>query len=179
MAVRRRPAAQEPAQDAVHEAAGEAAHPWWALAVLCMSLVVVTIQTSILNVALPSLVRDIGADDAQLQWIVDSYVVAFAGVLLTGAALADRFGRRSVMTAGLALCGLSSIAAALAQSQGPLILWRTVMGIGAALVMPATLSILVNVFTDPARRTRAIGYWTLMNATGAFIGPIAGGLLLG
>lgn len=153
--------------------------PWWALVVLCISLVVVTIQTSILNVALPSLVRDIGADDAELQWIVDSYIVAFAGVLLTGAALADRFGRRGVMMAGLVLCGVSSVAAALAQDPAPLIVWRTVMGIGAALVMPATLSILVNVFTEPAQRTRAIAYWSLMNATGAFIGPIAGGLLLG
>lgn len=113
--------------------------PWWALVVLCISLVVVTIQTSILNVALPSLVRDIGADDAELQWIVDSYIVAFAGVLLTGAALADRFGRRGVMMAGLVLCGVSSVAAALAQDPAPLIVWRTVMGIGAALVMPATL----------------------------------------
>ncbi|TFV88876.1 MFS transporter [Blastococcus sp. CT_GayMR16] len=171
MALRRRPVAQD--------AAGVAAHPWWALAVLCISLVVVTIQTSILNVALPSLVRDIGADDAELQWIVDSYIVAFAGVLLTGAAVADRFGRRGVMMAGLVLCGLASVAAALSQNPGPLIVWRTVMGIGAALVMPATLSILVNVFTEPAQRTRAIAYWTLMNATGAFIGPIAGGLLLG
>src|SRR3978361_949789 len=96
-------------------------------------------------------------------------------MLLTGAALADRFGRRGVMTAGLLLCGVASVAAALSQSPGPLIVWRAVMGIGAALVMPATLSILVNVFTEPAQRTRAIAYWSLMNAVGSFIGPIAGG----
>src|ERR1700709_712737 len=117
------------------------ARPWWALVVLCISLVVVTIQTSILNVALPSLVRDLGADDSQLQWIVDSYIVAFAGVLITGSALADRFGRRGVMTLGLVICGVSSIAAALSQTPTQLIIWRTVMGVGAALVMPATLSI--------------------------------------
>ncbi|MGX7677969.1 MFS transporter [Jatrophihabitans sp. DSM 45814] len=159
--------------------AGTATRPSsWPLVVLCTSLLVVTIQTSILNVALPSLVHDLGASDSQLQWFVDAYIVAFAGVLLTGSALADRYGRRGVMTIGLVICGVSSILAGVAQNPTQLIVWRTIMGIGAALVMPATLSILVNVYTERAQRTKAIAYWSLMNATGSFIGPITGGLLL-
>jgi len=146
--------------------------------VLCLSLVVVTVQISILNVALPSLIRDLGASETQLQWIVNAYTVAFAGVLLTGAALADRFGRRGVMVCGMLLCGVGSLAAALSSAPEQLILWRAVMGVGGALVMPATLSILVNVFTEPRRRSGAIATWTLMHATGSFIGPLCGGLLL-
>jgi EmrB/QacA subfamily drug resistance transporter len=151
---------------------------WWALSVLCLALLVVSLQTSILNVALPSLVADLGASDSQLQWIVDAYTVAFAGLLLTGAALADRYGRLGVMSVGLGLCGASSVGAMLSTDPTGLVLWRTAMGVGAGLVMPATLSILVNVFTDRRERSRAIAYWSLMNATGAFVGPIAGGLLL-
>jgi EmrB/QacA subfamily drug resistance transporter len=146
--------------------------------VLCLALLVVSIETGILNVALPSLAADLGASDTELQWIVDSYIVAFAGLLLTGAGLAERYGRRGVLALGLAITGGASGLAALSDDPGELVVWRIVMGLGAALVMPATLSILVNVFPDPARRTRAIAYWSLMNATGAFIGPLAGGLLL-
>ncbi|MCW2522721.1 MAG: transporter, partial [Frankiales bacterium] len=151
---------------------------FWPLVVLCTSLLVVSIQVSILNVALPTLVRALGATDSQLQWIVDAYIVAFAGVLLTGSALADKFGRRGVMTIGLIITGAASIGAGLSNSPSELIVWRTVMGAGAALVMPATLSILVNVYTEPKQRTKAIAYWSLMNATGSFVGPLAGGLLL-
>lgn len=152
--------------------------PALVLAVLCLSLVVVTTQISILNVALPSLILDLGASETQLQWIINAYTVAFAGVLLSGAALADRFGRRGVMMGGLLLCGAGSLAAALSSAPEQLILWRAVMGIGGAFVMPATLSILVNVFTEPRPRSRAIATWTLMHATGSFIGPLCGGLLL-
>jgi EmrB/QacA subfamily drug resistance transporter len=151
---------------------------WWPLVVLCLSLVVVSIQTSVLNVALPTFVFQLGAGDSQLQWITDSYVVAFAGLLLTGAALADRFGRRGVMTIGLIICGGASAIAATANSPGELIVWRTIMGVGAALVMPGTLSILVHVYVDPRQRRKAIAYWSLMNAVGSFIGPITGGLIL-
>lgn len=148
------------------------------LAILCLALLVVTTQVSMLNVALPALVRDLGATETELLWIVNAYTVAFAGILLSGAALADRFGRRGVMLVGLSLSGGGALASALASSSLELIIWRTAMGAGAALVMPATLSILVNVFTEPRQRSRAIAIWTLMNATGAFIGPLGAGLLL-
>jgi EmrB/QacA subfamily drug resistance transporter len=151
---------------------------WWALGVLCLSLLVVGIDTSILNVAIPTLVRDLGASPAQIQWIVDSYVLVFAGLLLTAGKLGDRFGRKGVMNAGLAVFVLASLGAATSSTPGALIAWRGVMGVGAALVMPATLSILVNIFTEPRERRRAIAYWSLMNAAGAFVGPVTGGLLL-
>jgi EmrB/QacA subfamily drug resistance transporter len=143
-----------------------------------MSLLVVGIDTSILNVALPTLIRDLDASPAQLQWIVDSYVLVFAGLLLTAGKLGDRYGRKGVMNAGLGVFVLASVGAATATSPGALIAWRATMGIGAALVMPSTLSILVNIFTEPRERRRAIAYWSLMNAAGAFVGPVTGGLLL-
>jgi EmrB/QacA subfamily drug resistance transporter len=151
---------------------------WAALAVLCLSLLVVSIDNGILNVALPTLVRTLGATPSQLQWLVDAYTLVFAGLLLTAGNLGDRFGRRGVLTVGLVIFGASSLGASLARTPGQLIAWRAVMGVGAALIMPATLSILVNVFTEDRQRRRAIAYWSLMNATGAFIGPLAGGLLL-
>jgi EmrB/QacA subfamily drug resistance transporter len=153
-------------------------NPWWALVVLCMALLVVSIETSILNIALPRLTTDLAASESALAWIVDSYLVAFAGLLFAGAALAERFGRRGVMVLGLGVVAGASGMAAMAHDPGVLILWRTVMGVGGALVMPATLSILVNIFVDRKERTKAIAYWSLMNAVGSFIGPLAGGLLL-
>ena len=151
---------------------------WATLSILCLSLLVVSIDAGILNVALPTLIRTLGASPSQLQWIVDAYTLVFAGLLLTSGSLGDRFGRREVLTVGLIIFGSSSLAATLSTTPAELILWRAVMGVGAALIMPATLSILVNVFTEERIRRRAIAYWSLMNATGAFIGPIAGGLLL-
>jgi EmrB/QacA subfamily drug resistance transporter len=151
---------------------------WWTLAVLSLSLLIVSIDTGILNVAIPTLIKELGATPSQLQWIVDAYTLVFGGFLLTGGSLGDRFGRRGVMTVGLVIFGASSLAAAFSTSPTQLILWRAVMGLGAALIMPATLSILVNVFTEERERRRAIAYWSLMNAGGAFLGPVAGGLLL-
>jgi EmrB/QacA subfamily drug resistance transporter len=129
-------------------------------------------------VAIPTLVRDLGATPAQLQWIVDSYVLVFAGLLLTAGKLGDRFGRKGVMNVGLLVFVLASVGAATSHTPGALIAWRGIMGVGAALVMPSTLSILVNIFTEPRERRRAIAYWSLMNAAGAFVGPVTGGLLL-
>ena len=151
---------------------------WWTLAVLCLSLLIVGIDTSILNVAIPTLVRTLGATPSQLEWIVDAYILVFAGLLLTAGKLGDRFGRKGVMSAGLVVFGLGSLAASMASSPTQLIAFRAVMGIGGALIMPATLSILVNVFTEPRQRRRAIAYWSLMNAAGGFVGPVTGGLLL-
>src|SRR4051795_8723830 len=112
---------------------------WWALGVMCMSLLVITLDNTILNVALPALVRDLDATTSQLQWIVDGYTLVFAGLLLTAGSLGDRFGRRGALTAGLMIFGLGSVASAFAGSAGQLIATRCLMGLGAALIMPATL----------------------------------------
>src|SRR3954447_11346948 len=122
---------------------------WWTLVVLCFSLLVISLDNTILNVALPTVQDDLGASSSQLQWIVDSYMLVFAGLLLTAGALGDRFGRRRMLEAGMALFGLGSVLSAMATTSTMLIATRGLMGVGGALIMPSTLSILTNVF--PAR----------------------------
>jgi EmrB/QacA subfamily drug resistance transporter len=135
-------------------------------------------DNTILNVALPTLVRDLGATTSELQWIVDAYTLVFAGLLLTAGSLGDRFGRRRALSVGLVVFGLGSVASALAGSANQLIATRALMGIGGALIMPATLSIISNVFTVPAERGRAIAVWAGFSAMGIAIGPLSGGWLL-
>src|SRR3954452_1847658 len=114
---------------------------WWTLAVLCLSLLVIGLDNTILNVALPTMQRELGASASQLQWIVDVYMLVFAGVLLSAGSLGDLFGRKRALTFGLAVFGLGSLGSALAGSAGMLIAMRAVMGIGGAFIMPSTLSI--------------------------------------
>ena len=150
---------------------------WKILAVLCLSLVLVVVGNSSLNVALPTLQRDLGATGTQLQWIVDAYAIVFAGLLLPSGALGDRFGRKGALQAGLVVYGLASLLATLANSPNQLIATRALMGLGAAFVMPATLSILANVF-PPRERARAIAIWAGFSGAGAAIGPVLSGFLL-
>ncbi len=155
-------------------------HPnrWRILGVLNLALLVTSIDHTIINVAMPRLVGDLGASSAQLQWIVASYTIVFAGLLLTAGSIGDRFGRRHALLAGLATFLAGSVVAATAGSTAALITGRCVMGVGGALIMPTTLSILVNVFGDPRERAKAIAGWTAASGAGIALGPIVGGALM-
>jgi MFS family permease len=149
---------------------------WKTLAVLSLSLLVIGLDNTILNVALPSLQKEFDASTSTLQWMVDSYMLVFAGLLLTAGTIGDRFGRKLALQTGLALGG-ASLAVLLVDTSGQLIAVRSVMGIGGAMIMPATLSIISNVFPRE-ERAKAISIWAAMASIGVGLGPLFGGLLL-
>ena len=151
---------------------------WWVLPVLCLSVFLVVVDNTIVNVALPTLSRHLGASISSLQWIVDVYSLAFAGLLLAGGGIGDRLGRKGTMQIGLVFFGLFSLAAAAAHSTGTLIAARALMGVAAAFVFPASLAILTSVFTDPSERQKALGIWGATSGIAVAFGPIVGGALL-
>jgi EmrB/QacA subfamily drug resistance transporter len=151
---------------------------WATLSVLSLSLVLIGMDTTVLNTALPTMQRDLDATASDLQWIIDAYTLVFAGLLLTAGAWGDKYGRKAALMTGLVMFGGASVWGSMAEGPDTLIAARAVMGIGGALIMPSTLSILIHVFRDPAERKRAIGLWSAMAGLGVAGGPALGGWLL-
>ena len=151
---------------------------WMVLPVLCLSVFLVVVDNTIVNVALPTLNRTLGASITSLQWIVAAYSLAFAGLLLAGGGIGDRLGRKGTMQIGLVFFGLFSAAAAWSHTTGTLISARALMGVAAAFIFPASLAILTSVFPDPSERQKALGIWGATSGIAVAFGPIVGGALL-
>ncbi len=145
---------------------------------LLLAAFVINLDITIVNVALPSLVRELHASNSQLQWVVDGYNLLFAALLLAAGSLSDRLGRKGFLVAGLVVFGAASVAGGRTTSVGPLIAARCFMGVGAAMIFPATLSLISNVFTDRVARAKAIGLWGATAGMAIALGPIVGGWLL-
>jgi EmrB/QacA subfamily drug resistance transporter len=148
------------------------------LVALLLAAFAINLDTTLVNVALPALVRELHATTTQLQWVVDAYNLVFAALLLTFGSLSDRFGRKGMLLAGLAVFGAASLAGGFTTSPAALIAARSVMGLGAAMTFPATLSLISNVFTERRERARAIGLWGAIAGVAIALGPIVGGWLL-
>jgi EmrB/QacA subfamily drug resistance transporter len=145
---------------------------------LLLAAFVITLDTTIVNVALPTLVRELHASNSQLQWVVDAFNLSFAASVLALGSLSDRFGRKGMLLAGLSVFGVASVAGGLMNTAGALIAARSVMGVGAAMVFPSTLSLISNVFTEGGERALAIGLWGAITGVAIALGPIVGGWLL-
>ncbi|MBV9720916.1 MAG: MFS transporter, partial [Mycobacterium sp.] len=144
-------------------------HSIAALTIICLSVFVISVDATIVNVALPTLSRDLSADTAQLQWIVDAYTLVMSGLLLSAGSLGDRYGRRGWLSSGLALFAFASAVAAQVNSVDALIAARAAMGVGAAVIFPTTLGLITNIFTDPKPRAKAIGLWAAMVGIGVAV----------
>ncbi|MEV5897816.1 MFS transporter [Nonomuraea fuscirosea] len=151
---------------------------WSSLAIACLATLLLSLDLTVLHLALPRLVTDLGASSTQLLWIGDMYGFALAGLLVTMGNLGDRIGRKRLLLIGTAAFGAASAITAYAPTPELLIAARALLGVAGATIMPSTLSIVRNVFTDPGERTAAVGIWSGMSAAGFAIGPVVGGLLL-
>ena len=148
------------------------------LVALCSAALIINIDVTIVNVTLPSLVRELGATTTNLQWVVDAYSLVFAALILAAGSLSDRFGRKGILLVGLAIFAVGSLAGSRATTPEQLIAARAFMGIGAAAIFPSTLSLIANIFTERRERAKAIGLWGATTGVGVAIGPIVGGWLL-
>jgi EmrB/QacA subfamily drug resistance transporter len=149
------------------------------LLALCLAALIINIDVTIVNVTLPSLVRQLGATTTNLQWVVDAYTLVFAALILAAGSLGDRVGRKGILLAGLGVFAAASLVGSFSRTVDELIAARAVMGLGAAMIFPSTLSLLANVFTERKERARAIGLWGATTGVGVAAGPIVGGWLLG
>lgn len=151
---------------------------WWALVFLGISLLVISLDTTVVNLALPSISRELNASSSELQWVVDAYILAFASTLLTLGSIGDRIGRKKTLQIGLVGFFIFSLGGALANSSEMLISMRALMGLAGSAMMPATLSIITATFREPRERAQAIALWAAVFALGSGIGPLVGGYLL-
>ena len=150
---------------------------WWALMVLCLGVLMIVLDTTIVNVALPSIRTDLGFTETTLVWVVNAYMLTFGGFLLLGGRLGDLYGHRKLFLAGIALFTAASLGCGVAQSQAMLVIARAVQGLGGAVVSAVALSLIMNLFTEPAERAKAMGVYGFVCAGGGSIGVLLGGLL--
>ena len=155
-----------------------ASRPWLTLAVMSAGLFLAVLSTTVVSVALPTIGRDLRASPADLEWIVDAYVIVYASLLVAGGAAGDRYGRKGLFLLGTAIFGLGSLASGLAPAVGVLLAARVLQGIGPALLVPGSLTILRATFTDERQRAVAIGVWSTASGLALALGPPVGGLLV-
>ncbi len=151
---------------------------WKALGVLCLAMSIITLDNTVLDVALPSISNDLLASMRELQWIVNMYILVFASILITMGALGDQWGRKRFLKIGIALFSLASLGAGLSSSTTELIFFRALSGLGAAFIMPSTLSIITYMFTDTDERMKAIGLWSMIFGLSQGLGPLVGGFII-